>query len=81
MAECLVFALDNRLWARRASNPRNDDPMRLRVESLTQSGLTLVAPLYRALADFESGPTSPSTATSPFCFAGLPEYQEEGGAK
>lgn len=74
VSECLVFALDHRLWARRVSSHQNDDEMRSRVESLSQSGLTLVAPLYTALANFEKSDL-PFDRYLPVLLAELPEYQ------
>ena len=75
VSECLVFALDNRLWARRVSSHQNDDEMRARVQSLSQSGLTLVAPLYTALADFEKTDV-PFDRYLPILLSDLPEYHE-----
>ncbi|HNQ87560.1 MAG TPA: hypothetical protein PKM73_02870 [Verrucomicrobiota bacterium] len=70
--------MDNRLWARRVSSHQNDDEMRARVESLSKSGLTLVAPLYTALADFEKTDI-PFDQYLPMLLANLPEYQGNGG--
>ncbi|GEM_PF-4383311 len=52
--------------------------MRARVESLSKSGLTLVAPLYTALADFEKTDI-PFDQYLPMLLANLPEYQGNGG--
>jgi hypothetical protein len=80
VSECLVFALDNRLWARRVSGQQNDDEMRGRVGSLTKSGFTLLGPLYTALADFEKTDL-PFDRYLPILLAYLPEYQEEAGSR
>ncbi len=75
VSECLVFALDNRLWARRVSSHQNDDEIRARVESLSKSGLTLVAPLYTALAAFEKTDIA-FDRYLPNLLSDLPEYHE-----
>jgi hypothetical protein len=54
--------------------------MRRRLESLTKSGLTLLGPLYAALADFEKTDL-PFDRYLPILLANLPEYQEQAGSR
>jgi len=54
--------------------------MRGRVESLTKSGLTLLEPLYTALADFERADL-PFDRYLPVLLRNLPEYQGEAGTR
>jgi hypothetical protein len=78
VSECLVFALDNRLWAQRASSMQNDQEMLARVKSLTREGFTLLEPLYVALADFEKTSLS-FDRYLPILLSRLPEYHENTG--
>jgi hypothetical protein len=74
VSECLVFALDNRIWAQQVSSRQDDSEMRARVEALTRDGLFLLQPLYNALGDFEKSEL-PFDRYLPILLTSIPEYK------
>jgi len=72
-SECLVHALDYRIYVQQSSNPAIAKFIEAKVNTLTNNGYTLLKPFYESLAEFEKS-TLDFEHYFPIMLDKLPEY-------